>query len=422
MYSLQTIFGKLRISNLAYILLVLSPILSIYASPIQIISYGELGACISTLLLCITNKKDDFVNKASNIYLVFFLYACFISVLMTSVLNDVSVQDMLKESLAIGLYITLLILLSYKTDIDKVINIYISIARYCSYFLMFQFIVHSYTGYWIPGLLPNLISDAGYNTSVIIDSMTRACSFFKEPAHYCQFMTVPLLYLIFKDSKNQNDKFNLCLFVTSILMAFSGNGLIVLGIATFFYMIKLYTSNQIRQLIKGLFVTILLAGLLSYVLLSTELATPLIQRIYSGELMGDNLERVSGYVRIVRGYIVFNEFDFINKLLGVGFGNYETYALNNCFSALSSKTSYNYGYLNGIQYYLTSTGIIGLLLYLFPVIKCYLKGDLFIKCVIVAFIAICSMSAMTKGPVWILLILTITKYTSKYTNNYFNLK
>ena len=400
-------FGVIRIEDLGYLLLIISPILSTYATPVQTISYGEIAICFSVLLLC----KNRFDNNVyiNNCIIEFLFYSIFITIFMSLAFSESVIAEVLKETIVIVVYFLILLFLIRRINVNRLFSIYIDVAKICALFLLAQYVIYVASGRMIPGIIPNVMTDAGVSSNQIIASMGRASSFFKEPAHYCQFLAIPLLVLIFRKNKSKRDNRTIVIFSISLLLTFSGNGFVILGIAIFSYWLKLMFSGEGSGFLKGilLFASISLVGL--FVLSSTDLFDPIISRLFSGELTGNNSERVSGYVRIVRGYVVFNDFHFINKIFGVGFGNYEPYAVKYCYQALTSKTSYSFGYINGMQYYLVSTGLLGLFLYFRPMLKCLRFGNSFVRTLIIEFIAIGSIAGLTKGPIWLLILLTIYK-------------
>jgi hypothetical protein len=64
-------------------------------------------------------------------------------------------------------------------------------------------------------------------------------------------------------------------------------------------------------------------------------------------------------------------------------------------------------YLNGIQYYLISTGVIGLFLYIRSIVRNSYNSSIFIKIVILQFLAISAIAGIYKGCVWIIFMLVI---------------
>jgi len=173
-------------------------------------------------------------------------------------------------------------------------------------------------------------------------------------------------------------------------------------------------STNLKRFIKGVYLALLAILAVLFILSQTSIGKEIILRITSGEILGKNetIYGNSGYIRAVRGYVVFGKFDFINKLLGVGFGNYEVYATRKAYYELSSKTMFTFSYLNGIQYYLASTGVIGLILYLRAFFHNYRSSDSFKKTLSILFFAMSSIAAFINGPIWAIFI--IIMYSTKY--------
>lgn len=398
---------KLNRNDIASFLIVISPILSTYATPIQAISYGEIGIISSMILLINKHMSSGDYREIKKQYVIFAIYAVFVTFIMSLIFNFTAYSEIIKETATIIIYLIILFFLIDRVNVLKLMDYYLKVAYICSCFLIIQFLVHVISGRWIPGILPGVMTDAGIVSDQFIASMARASSFFKEPAHYCQFIVIPFVYLLFSESKTKSDIKKIIVYILSLLLTLSGNGMMVLGVALACYWFKLIFSGKGRTVFKGILFVIVITLIGIVVLFATDFFDPIIVRLYSGELLGNNPARVSGYVRVVRGYIVFNDFKMINKIFGVGFGNYVSYALNNCYKALTLKTSYSFSYINGIQYYLTSTGILGLIMYLAPICKQFRFGGSFKKTIICEFLILCSISGINKGAIWLLFLLVV---------------
>ena len=109
----------------------------------------------------------------------------------------------------------------------------------------------------------------------------------------------------------------------------------------------------------------------------------------SGESSGEHGR--SSYIRVVRGYIPFIESNLGYKIMGNGLGNLLGYVKSNPYSNYLLLTEFNPNWINGFQYLLFTTGIVGAILYLLQILKLYMRtstvGKLLVICLILMFLS-----------------------------------
>jgi hypothetical protein len=218
-------------------------------------------------------------------------------------------------------------------------------------------------------------------------------------------MAIPLSYELLKNG-NKNKK-RIITMMVSLILTFSGNALLILAVAFMGIELKLLFCNRLNDFIKGLFLVIVLIVCFEIALYKIPYFQSTIARLTEGEILGNTSSRYSGYIRVLRGYEVYMKFGFFEKIFGIGIGNYTSYSESNFLSVLTSKTSILTSYLNGIQYYLISTGVIGLFLYIKSIVRNAFNSSIFIKIVILQFLALSAIAGLYKGCIWIIFMLVI---------------
>ena len=158
-------------------------------------------------------------------------------------------------------------------------------------------------------------------------------------------------------------------------------------------------------MLYGLLIGGVISAILIYLIITNPMVGSLLARV--AEIRGTNPSRYSGYIRILRGYLVYNEFSVPAKLFGVGLGMYLDYALYYAKDILIQKTSLELDYINGFQYYLVSTGFIGTLLYLKCIVKAYIMNVKYSRYVAVVFCVLILVCGMNRGPEWLLFMIVM---------------
>jgi len=402
------VYIHISVMRICAFLLAISPILSVYASPIAAISFGEISMVMVAVLLLMSGEPAERLTRQGKNFLYYVIYAVIITIIMSCILQELSGEGVIKELLSLVVFSGLALIYCKRMDIERYIYMHQKIALIASVFLIIQTLIHATIGLWIPGMIPGVMSDAGIVTSDLIQSYSRASSFFKEPAHFAQYMAIPLATLLFDKRKSKKRIIYIYAYIIALAMSLSGNAMIILGI-TFAYLIMcLIKSEYLNAKWKGFLITLVggIAGVILFVL-STRFQE-LVGRLFTGELFGTYATRVSGYIRVIRGYVLFSEFGIVEKIFGIGIGNYLEYVTDYCQDSLSSIASlHNLSYINGIQFFLTGTGIIGIFVYLNCLLRNIRYKERATVCVILCFIMLSAISGLFRGPLWVIFLMVI---------------
>ena len=324
-----------------------------------------------------TRRKIDGVPKY---LLIYFAYAIVSRVFTVGTLNFVPIDLILLLFFAYLYFENINFTFFYR--------LYRLVALVCIVFFWIQEVSYYTTGWRPSGIISGLtIIISQESTSSFINILSylneRSSSFFSEPAHFVQFL-LPLLCLeLFGPDKNI---FRAGVIAVTLLFLRSGNAVLGLAVISFVYVMQLFKGNmKMHQKILVLIVVIA-AGYGGVRFAETEDGQRLLSRQeeVTDSLMG------SGFVRIYRGYWLYGDFNFFEKLVGVN--NKET--LEAHIRRLPSWV-FSYGshdYFNGVQYLLIHTGLIGAIIFILVYINLWKNNDLcgrscLLTCIALSFIA-----------------------------------
>ena len=327
-------------------------------------------------------------------------------------INYVGVQTV-KEYFAWAIYAFIFLILIHRINIKKFIQYYLVVSLLSAAFLIVQFLIHQTTGRWISLIIPNFKSSYGVMTNELVANIRRPSSFFSEPAHYVQYASIPFLAVLFKEVKSKKDILSLIVIGVSIALTNSGNGLLVIILSLMCLIVnELHRKKIVLLLLLVFAVTTVLIFLFNY----SKSFNTLINRII--EVTEDpKIGHLSGYVRVVRGYIGFINLPIFSKIFGIGIGVYHNLFYTDFYSVLSAKTDILLDYLNGTQYYLISLGLIGYGSFLISCVYCFYRGSCFKKSAIVVLIGLMCVAAVYSRWVWLFFLLVIF-VGDQETNNY----
>lgn len=382
-------------SDVVSILLAVVPVLNIYMTPIPVLTLGEIVMFILTGILFSTKKPMNYL-ACQNRLLLFTIYGLIVTFVSTVINLSIVKELPYKETIAFVIYIILLIVLGRRIDIRKFLYYYEKLAFVFAIFLIFQFFIHLLTGRWIPGLIPGIESSYGRSTTLLIQRMERASSVFKEPAHYAQYVAIPFITTLFRPNRKMQDNIRIVIYILSLAFTVSGNGLLVIAVTGAMYMIHI---GKTKGLVRGLALLTFLALVFVYLANTNATFVSLLGRVT--EIQGTNAARYSGYIRVLRGYLVYWSFNIFAKIFGIGIGLYGDYSLHYAFETLTSRTVLELDYINGFQYYLVSTGLIGVVIYSSLFMYALKNREDAVKCVALVFLVLILISGMYRGPAWL---------------------
>lgn len=273
------------------------------------------------------------------------------------------------------------------------------------------------TGSRFMALIPFLHSIyAGVDISSFVARMSnegRSCSLFLEPSHFAHFL-LPYLAIVLGELHDKRKLFNKEALILSIVLLFlrSGNGLLVMAII---WVVAILFSS-IKRAVKYTMIIPLSLFMAVYgfsAFSNTEMGQSVLER--TEELNTDITEINSGFIRVWRGYYVFEDQTSVVKLLGVGYGGVGD-AVHNSRNQWMFKSN-NDTYVNNIQSFLISYGIIGSFLYLLFLFEILSKRRFAASLLVLTFFSLCFLdnffcSAKMLLMVAIPLVIKNDKYTT----------
>ena len=215
--------------------------------------------------------------------------------------------------------------------------------------------------------------------------LERSSSFFLEPAHFAQYILPYFCILVYNVVKEKRLTKEFLIILFSLIILQSGSS--YLGLLSIFISL-LFFPNLLSKKLK---VTAVAVFFILIVIAVIYLANnPFVMAILSrlGEI--SNMEAIasgpqSGFLRIWRGYFIYNALEPLYKLFGVGVGSIEY--VSNLVYIPGSR--YEGSFLNGIQTLLVTGGLIGLSLFfrfLYKInIKMCIEGKIILICMISMF-------------------------------------
>ena len=260
----------------------------------------------------------------------------------------------------------LVYLMFYNTGLrlNYFIGKYRKIALVCIVFFVIQTISRVFFNHVIVGVLSFLpvaiVSDnAGY--LLWLSEMDRDSSFFSEPAMFVQFLLPLLVIELFYFPKKSWGR--IIAIVLTLLFLQSGNALLGLAVIAVFYLWKYIIQKKSVKSIFSVILVLIVAGIGAFVYIQSDMGQALSNR--SVTIQNDSYETTgyatSGFIRIYRGYYIYNEYPLKYKIIG---NDNEDYIQEVIGHSKMSWAFHDETYVNTVQAFLIYTGIIGTFFYL----------------------------------------------------------
>lgn len=260
-------------------------------------------------------------------------------------------------------------------------------------FFFVQTIVRYATGKVLPGMftfLPMKFSDVSEFVGGL-EFRDRDSSFFSEPAHFVQFLLPLLAVELFFYNRKSWPRI-LAIIITLLLMQ-SGNallGLVVFGIA---FVIDYFRGKWSLKKILGFSLILLITGLASYYYINSAMGESLLER--QDTISSNSLETRgyanSGFVRIYRGYYIYQDYSLLDKFIGNDCAQHMEEVVNH---SVYSWTFDDNIYFNTFQSFLVYTGIIGTLIFTIFYIGQWKKTNFCGRTILMVFLALSFISSM----------------------------
>lgn len=242
-----------------------------------------------------------------------------------------------------------------------------------------------------------------YQLSQIHMSRNRASSIFLEPAYYAQYSLVLLTIEMFgKKDKNRREIIFIVFIITILILLQSGCGYVGLLLLIGVKLYKLLSRKSLVKKIGFLLVVIPIAFFAMSKYVGTDMGANMVGR--TSEL---NKEGSSGYLRVIRGFLVYDNLPTVNKIFGAT--DEVLTSLDNQFLLASNDGSI---FLNGFQMLLIKIGLIGLLFFLIFYTILFRRGDSLARISITLFLLF-SLIEQTYLMPYMLMLSTLSMLTSQ---------
>ena len=390
------------------IVLLLYSILNIYGVEAMTIAEGLTIILLGVGLL--TNKLSFKLTKYIRFYLI---YMCLV-IVVSADFNFNWISRLIGVAYT---YLTFSLFYS-RINLTYFLKVYRILSLFFICFFFIQEVSFATIGTRPVGIIPFLpvVSDLGTDDfSSHLSIASRSSSFFSEPAHFAQFLLPLLAYEVFMRKGCDRNLIVLMISVT-ILMLLSGNGIIGFGVLLCYYIWN-YTKS-VKKTYRYLAI-IVIAGLVSIGItyyMSSESGQVLLNRTNELTLADPEVGSESGFVRIYRGYFVYDNLNLFEKI--VGLGNFERLRERIVTSSVGWTFDDNDNYFNVIQNVLIRTGILGMIIMLLFLFKdLWHKNNACAKSLVLVFFTFSFMSNLYLTPTMILY--TIIPYCLKFKKEKF---
>lgn len=262
---------------------------------------------------------------------------------------------------------------------------------FCILFFFAQEISYYILGNRISGLISSLPLHIGMDMADLVNfqaNSARSCSFFSEPAHFAQFLLPLFAIELFYDKSRRHLLFAIIIGLTLLLLQ-SGNGLfglIVVLLSAIPYFRKIKQRNTLFMFLLYV-VIVFVAG---YFFFNSEMGNSMLGRqeelsiSYEGGSM-------SGFLRVWRGYYVFSDYSFFEKIFGCPDITAQVEHIKSVGLLIGTSAEL---YFNAFQKILLNTGFIGVLIFVFIVVKLWRDNSFCGRVILLTFVVISFIAAI----------------------------
>lgn len=367
----ETIMKSKKIKRLFTAVVILFPILNSAHIGNLNFGFGDLFLVLTYLLITLLyscSKKFNF-NKTNILFLGFLIYLGGISLFNCLANSKFEFSSMLTPYIRYVFYGLIIFNNKNFIDIDFGVKFYVNVCLIETIYGLIQFLMTLTTGIALPYVLPFTTMEYGsygadYNLQLLytlqyIDGI-RFVGFFPEASHFAQYTILAIVFLLYKKNRGKLDIIKLVMISLGIILTKSSVGIIAyLFVITYYFVTTKHISK--KEFITRFTLIIVFVGL--FVIIQNRLDIfGFIQERF--RRISEKQYAVSGNLRLLRGYIVYNEFPLFFKIFGIGSGNYanfvEGYNIRTFFDLTMDRTN---EYMNAFSLLLIRTGIAGTVLY-----------------------------------------------------------
>lgn len=381
------------------LILALSPILQTYGwGPFD---FTFIGTCFLFIWGAIFNTSSRTpIPTYLNIYLWYYLF--------TFIVGGISVGNIELPLGWMKIFLTFWIFFNY-VKIGIFCKYYIFISYISIGYFLIQYVLWEYFGIHISGIIdqiPLTLDMDEYDYRRFINSEgTRLCSFFSEPALFAQYL-LPLSVLTIFNKGDKNKYIKCAIILATFLLLKSGNAIFILSIVIACYIIHSLMQTFSLKRLAGVIAIFVLISFGSIYYSQSEIGESLIERQSEFEV---SETYTSGFLRVYRGYYVYESLDIWEQVFGANNTVLMENAIRHC------KIPYLFGdqdyYFNTVQNILIKTGIVGVILFVIFLVETFRKANPVGKTILIGLTILSFIASMYLSYIMLLYLIFSVKLT-----------
>ena len=352
----------------------LLPLINVYSIYEDKFTFGHLIMAI-TLFLFSVKPLPLKSKKIWRPYLVLVFYSIALTLLIC-LTNSYDLKTPVIRIVLLFFYFVTLVRVGENIIIDWsiFINVYKKLAVIAAVGVLFQYGARFFLGREIFLLIPGLnysqstlsnyqVYVANYTARTARGAFTPT-SLFLEPTQASMIMS-PSVALLLNDNYEQSKGRYIWALLISIacILTRAGEAVLLIGFIWGWFLLDLIRRGKI----KGVrFYVLILIIIIMTAAFGQTVYTMIIAR--SGALLRG--EGSSATQHLTKGYLFFKQLPPINKVFGIGWGNYMSFIKTH--KVIGSMHAFEY--MNSFSYVLNSTGIIGISLFIHYLTELFLKA------------------------------------------------
>ena len=369
--------------NFLTIIIVLSPLFLQYSFIFPFVLFPEFFFILS--LSFIFFKKTELNYSILTFSLLIFLYIFSLSAVKYFSEDYISFALSATTSFRLLFYLLIVVFFSSFFLRDYAAKLVVYVAAFNSIYGLAQFGSYNVFNITLPWYLPFLNVQHGKKLITDQDYIFEAFGFrfsglFSEPAHFSQYIGFAFIVLLFYKGgfkfSSKTKFFTGFVFSIALLLSASGTGFFVIlflfGVVSINF---LFNNFNLAKFSIGLFFVSIALVSATTLIMSNDLLSFGVQRILNFD------DNASFYVRIIRPLVIYDGLDSIDKIFGVGYGNYSNYIFHKSLYN-TYELSLGFAWSNSLGVFLVGSGLVGFILINFIYLYAFIKSDFFGKIVI----------------------------------------
>ena len=200
-------------------------------------------------------------------------------------------------------------------------------------------------------------------------------------------------------------------FSISALLSTSTNAIVIIVLSWAVYLLYMnLKTNEKRNIIQ---IIAIIIAIVVVVLIAANVSDTFSYGLKRIQLLisGDNASG-SAYERVKKGFEIWSQLGFIEKLFGIGFGTYDSYYALGRIHVFNGEIEY----MSSLSYILVCSGVIGLALFIIAILN-YTKDRSFLKCSLVLLLAVVFLSSsIFNSPIYAIIMLLLGRKKSSISS------